>query len=115
MTHPDMFGPYMLLSANIELAVTDRGRAAIYGLGRILQNDGFHLLFVGRADDDLAGQLRRHIGEYGAFVYGYRNSPRDAFQSECELYHSLTPDDNTTHPAPPPESGWRCPSCRALG
>src|ERR1700756_173103 len=101
MAHPDMFGPYMLLSANIELAVTDRGRAAVYGLGRILQNDGFHMLFVGRADNDLAGQLRRQIGEYGAFVYGYRNSPRDAFQSECELYHSLAPDDNTTPPAGP--------------
>jgi len=114
MTAPQLFGPYALVSANIELAVTERQRAAIFGLGRIAANGKFHALFVGRTDEDLAAGLRRFIGEYGAFVYGYRASPHAAFLAECELYHLLDPEDNPTHPARPEGAGWTCPLCRAF-
>ena len=112
MPAPQLFGPYALLSTNVELAVAEKGRAGVYGLGRIGANGKFHALYVGRSEADLAAALKRHIGEYGAFVFGYRSSPREAFHGECELYHLLEPDDNAAHPERPDGSDWRCPLCR---
>jgi hypothetical protein len=112
---PQLYGPYTLISANIDLAVTERRRAAVFGLGRIGADGKFHALFVGRSEQDLAARLRRHIGEYGAFVYGYRASPLAAFHAECELFHLLDPEDNGAHPEPPEAAPWRCPLCRLYG
>jgi hypothetical protein len=115
MSAPQLYGPYALMSANIELAITERARAAVYGLGRIAANGKFNALYVGRSDENLAAELRRFIGQYGAFVYGYRSSPLDAFRAECELYHLLEPEDNTGHPQRPEGTAWACALCRALG
>jgi hypothetical protein len=103
------------MSANIELAVTERTRAAVFGLGRIAPNGKFNALYVGRSDENLAGELRRFIGQYGAFVYGYHSSPLDAFRAECELYHLLEPEDNPDHPQRPEGTAWACPLCRGTG
>jgi hypothetical protein len=32
-----------------------------------------------------------------------------AYQLECEWYHKYNPSDNSTHPAVPPGTNWRCP------
>ena len=88
MPAPQLFGPYALLSTNVGLAVAEKGRAGVYGLGRIGANDKFHAL------------------------YGYRSSPCEAFHGECELYHLLEPEDNAAHPERPDGSDWRCPLCR---
>jgi hypothetical protein len=87
-----------------------------YVLGRVEEN-GFCALFVGRADTDLASELRDWVGEsarYKAFLFSYAPNAKSAFERECEDFHDfggIERLDNPGHPERPDGTDWLCPQC----
>lgn len=72
--------------------------------------------YVGRSDADLRQRLLRHCtdrrGAY--FTYDVHNSPLNAFEMECALFHVLGPSiTNRIHPDHPAYQPARCAYCRA--
>lgn len=103
-------GPYNLTSTGIAANVT-RTSPGAYALGE-LKDGTFHIHYVGRADDDVAGRLGDHVSKwYPHFKFGYFNNSKAAFEAECRLYHDFDPPDNKVHPAKPANSNYSCPHC----
>jgi hypothetical protein len=104
-------GPYNLNTEAIDIVVT-RKSAGAYVLGR-LKNNKFYIDYVGRADDDINSRLKDWVGKYPHFKFGYFNSPKAAFEKECNLYHDFKPNglDNKIHPDRPENADWQCPRC----
>jgi hypothetical protein len=104
-------GSYSLTEAAIDKYVT-KISAGTYALGRTKEKT-FYISHVGRADDDVNGRLKDHVGAYERFKFGYFPSARAAFEKECTLYHDFGGPqgklDNKIHPATPPNSHWPCP------
>ena len=72
----------------------------------------FKYEYVGRSDSSLNSRLHSWVGTgYRYFKAAYSTSPKDAFESECHLYHDFNPPDNSVHPARPKGSNWVCPRC----
>lgn len=72
--------------------------------------------YIGRSDTDLRRRLLRHCtnrrGVY--FTYDVHNSPLNAYEIECALFHTLTPDiSNRIHPDRPTYQRASCVYCRA--
>ncbi len=68
---------------------------------------------IGRSDDDLRAALEKHIsGPHKKFKFAYALSDRDAFEKECDLYHSLANRTGVAHPVPPLNSELKCAWCR---
>jgi hypothetical protein len=110
MPSSGLSGAYDLTEESIDERVA-RTSAGAYALGYTKDNT-FRTWYVGRADDDVNGQLKDHIGEqaeYQQFKYGYCRSTKAAYQKECALYHDFKPPYNRIHPAAPPTSYWACP------
>jgi len=102
-----MIGPYQLNTNNIPAVVT-RTSAGVY----ILSRDGISANYVGRSDTNLAERLATWINQgYSHFWFEYVTSQIQAFNGECNWYHSYQNLDNTIHPARPTNSGWQCPRC----
>lgn len=102
-----------LTDDEIDAGVT-RTAPGAYALGH--RKDGsFIVEYVGRADSDVGGRLKDHIGDYKRFKFGYCGSPKAAFEKECSLWHDFGgPDgrlDNEVHPARPRGTTWTCPRC----
>lgn len=112
-------GSYLLTTAGIDAAILSKSAGA-YALGRN-SDDGktFYINYVGRSDSDVAARLKNHAatGTYPRFMYQYASSPKDAFETECHLFHDYgeTGLDNKVHPARPENSGWKCPRCKVFG
>lgn len=71
--------------------------------------------YVGRSDTDLRQRLLRHCtdrrGVY--FTFDVHNSPLNAFEMECALFHLLGPSvTNRIHPDHPAYQPARCSYCR---
>ena len=111
----DIAGPYRLTPQKIAEVVTETSPGN-YLLGSVQEN-GFCVQFVGRADRDVAKQLRAWVSEYPhyrAFVFSYASSPRAAFDKECEDFHDYGGTDrldNAEHPTRPVKTDWLCPRC----
>ncbi len=71
--------------------------------------------YVGRSDTDLNKRLHDWVGKYKYCKTQYCDSPKAAFEAECELYHAFSPKDNVNHPARPNGSSWVCPRCYLFG
>ena len=100
-----MRGPYSIDDISI---IVDAGYTGVY----ILSTDDEHVDYVGRSDTDLAKRISNSVREgsgYRFFWFEYSSSPKNAYLSECKLYHKYMPTDNTNHPAVPPGNYWRCP------
>ena len=98
-------GPFSINS--VDLYVT-RASPGVY----ILSKDGRTASYVGRSDTDVSFRIRQSISEgygYTHFWFEYTASSRDAYLEECKYYHRYNPPDNTTHPAVPFGTNWRCP------
>jgi|SRR5208282_192051 len=107
-------GPFKLTHAGIDKEVT-KISPGVYALGEV-KNDTFTILYVGRADDDVAKRLGDHVPKwYPDFKYEYYPTAKAAFQKECNLYHDFNPKDNDIHPARPSGTTYPCPRCNALG
>ena len=109
MAKSGLRGPYPLTEKGINENVTRQSPGA-YALGRST-NGIFHINYVGRSDSDLKKRLRDHIGENSEFKYEYYASSEEAFEKECDLYHSFNPPRNKIHPAQPADSDWQCMIC----
>lgn len=109
-----MNGPYLLTRSNIDDEVT-RISACNYALGYLNEGNTFIVQYVGRADSDVNGRLKRHVGEgYEQFKYSYATSPKAAFKKECQNYHDFGGSEklnNRIHPDRPDGSNWKCPCC----
>lgn len=109
---PRLYGPLPLTPDRIQKNVQS-GSAGIFALG--LTVDGTFLTKqIGRSDEDLRLALLPHVGgPYPHFKFAYAISARDAFEKECELFHSLVTLDVPIHPAPPEGTDLSCRGCRA--
>lgn len=111
----DIAGPYRLTLQKIAEVVTEISPGN-YALGRV-RDDRFQVLYVGRADDDVAKRLRSCAKQdlrYTAFVFTYAPSARAAFDKECEDFHDFGGTgglSNTGHPERPAKTDWLCPRC----
>ena len=82
--------------------------AGNYRLYRIDKNGRRHI-YVGRSDTDLQGRLLEHLycdnPAYDEFEFECSNSVKDAYNHECEDYHSFKNLqlilDNKIHPDKP--------------
>jgi len=114
MAIPRLKGPHRLASSEIETLIA-YWRLGVYALGSIGPDGSIKVAYVGRAEEGLSEQLKRHIGRYEAFAYAFATSIVDAYDMECRLYHHFKPPDNHAHPARPSSSDWPCPVCREFG
>ncbi|MDW4909425.1 hypothetical protein RB628_29810 [Streptomyces sp. ADMS] len=73
-----------------------------------------HPQYVGRSDTDVRRRLLRHCsdrrGDY--FTYDVHNTPANAFDMECALFHLLSPNlSNRIHPDRPDLLEASCVFC----
>lgn len=114
MAAQSLFGPYPLDDAGIDHAIRKLSAGA-YALGTDTEDGkAFLVRFVGRSGYDLRKPLKEHIGAYPRFMYKLCSAPKEAFETECQLYHDFGEMklDNTAHPARPDGSIWKCPRCK---
>jgi len=75
--------------------------------------------YVGRSDNDVKGELKDHVGKYPRFKFDYFDSPKVAFEKECNIWHDFGGSegkmDNKAHPARPEGTDWKCPKCDIFG
>lgn len=108
-------GPYDLTTQSIDRVIT-RTSPGVYVLERSTSVDSFVVDYVGRSDDDVSGRLKKWIGKrgYKRFKFGYHESPKAAFEKECNIYHDFGGLDNEIHPQRPENANWQCPRCRVF-
>lgn len=110
-----MKGSYPLTTEKIDELVT-RTSAGNYALGDV-SNRKFIVRYVGRSDDDINHRLKRWVGKskrYKRFRFSYADSPKAAFEKECNNYHDFGESqklDNKQHPERPDGTNWKCPIC----
>lgn len=112
MPQTGLRGSYPLDNETIDREV-DRTSAGAYALGRV-GNNTFYVGYVGRSDDDINRRLKDWVGKYSRFKFEYYDSPKAAFEKECNLYHDFGEKerlDNDIHPQRPEGSNWKCPRC----
>lgn len=114
----NMYGPYELNNDEISRIIT-RTSPGNYALGFIDKEGKFRFKYIGRADSDIAGRLKRHLNEgYTFFKYSYASSPKAAFEKECQNYHDFDENKklaNKIHPDRPNNTNWKCPVCNIFG
>jgi len=93
--------------------VVTRTSPGNYALGYKNEQGKFIVNYVGRSDNDLNQELKNYLPGtgYRRFKFGYAQSPKAAFEKECENYHDFDGLDNEIHPRRPDESDWICPRC----
>jgi hypothetical protein len=109
MASPTLSDPITLNDVRINQTIT-KTSAGVYVLDKT-STGPFVASYVGRSDGDLNKRLQNWVGKYNYFKAAYCSSPKVAFEAECNLYHDLTPPDNSVHPARPSGSNWECPRC----
>lgn len=116
MPETGLNGPYTLDNETIDRVVT-RTSPGAYALGYIGDQGGFVPKYVGRSDYDINKRLKDWVGsKYSKFKFGYYDSPKAAFEKECNLYHDWKEQlDNEHHPDRPENTNWKCPRCNIFG
>jgi hypothetical protein len=118
MPSTGLHGPHSLTTHNVDAVVRGKGPGA-YALGRTDANGAFIVSYVGRSDEDLNGRLKDWVNtKYAQFKYGFFDSPKAAFEKECQIFHDFGGTkllDNDIHPARPKGTGWRCLGCNVFG
>lgn len=108
----NMKGSYELTNEKIDEVIT-KTSAGNYALG--YEKEGtFYVNYVGRADSDVNGRLKKWVDSYKKFKFSYATSPKAAFEKECENYHDFGESkslDNKIHPDRPNGASWKCPKC----
>lgn len=113
MLETRMEGPFRLTVDEID-AVIEAGTAGAFAIGHVDYRGRFVVQYVGRSDSDLRSQLRSKIGSEPYFKHQCFATPQQAFEKECELFHSFQPPGNFLHPERPSGTDWKCPSCTAM-
>jgi hypothetical protein len=114
----EMSGTYLFTFETIDKIVV-RKSPGNYALGFTNDNGTFIVQYVGRSDTDLNQELKKKYCEsYKKFKFSYAESPKDAYEKECQNYHDFGQSvglHNTHHPAPQDGAGWKCPVCSFSG
>ena len=113
MVRLDMQGPYPYNAESVDEHV-DPDRIGNFALGSADEKGNLTVGYLGRSDDDLRSEIKRHIGEkqYPHFKFSYASSARDAYLKECRNYHGLfLGRPNQMHPAKPSDGTLACPVC----
>jgi hypothetical protein len=83
----------------------------------MLGSDGgpsFYVKYVGRSDGDLNARLKQWVAsKYTHFMYAFYPTSKDAFEKECNLFHTFGGTaklDNSIHPARPQGTSLKCPA-----
>lgn len=105
-----LLGPFELSYETLG-TVLPKAQGGVYTLGHVDATGTFRVRSVGRDDRDLRSRLQSLIGGGSKFKFAPVESDREAFELECELFHSLRPPANIIHPDRPKESDWQCPVC----
>jgi len=115
----DYDGPYELTSETVDAEVPVEIKYGTYLLGKSAGKWVFLIYYVGRSDDNddgLAGRIKSHVGEsgdYEKFMWRRDDSVREAFDTECNVYHlcrrNEEPITNDRHPKVPGGETWECP------
>ncbi|MFQ6674274.1 MAG: hypothetical protein ACE5GH_05770 [Fidelibacterota bacterium] len=112
-----MTGPLSMDHYTINKEITKVSPGS-YLLGRVSQmgqTTVFIPKYVGRSDQDVNERLKDHAN-FTHFKYRYASSPKEAFLSECELYHEHKSFIiNRIHPNRPKVTNWKCPRCKEFG
>jgi hypothetical protein len=121
----NMNGPYDFNINSIDINVT-KVCGGNYALGIADELTGnFHVTYVGRSDSDLKDRLKKQLSEKKnvisryetkniSFKYSYASSPKEAYEKECNNYHSFVRSKkliNNVHPEKPKDINLRCPVC----
>ena len=109
-------GAYALDAATVDRVVTQRSPGA-FALGHKDTGRPFSIGLVGRADGSLNVRLKQQAGVtgYTAFMFQYCDTARQAFETECTVFHTFAPPDNKAHPLRPLSADWKCPGCNIFG
>jgi hypothetical protein len=110
MALPTLIGPKELTRAAIDEELPRKVGGA-YVIGTRTPEHVMLVPYAGRSDDDIAGRLKTHIGNYDAFSYILADSPKQAYELHCEIYHELKPSKNPQHPHKPSGVECVCPVC----
>ena len=90
----------------------DWSSASVFVLGGVRKGaDGklrFQIRKVSHVDGDLGRELRKYIGEYSGFRFKFFRSTRNAYDKECQIYHTFKPIENVTHPTRPRHTKFVC-------
>jgi hypothetical protein len=72
---------------------------------------------VGRAESNLNVRLKQQAdaNSYTAFMFQYCPTAKEAFEAECNVFHTFAPPDNKSHPSRPASADWKCPNCKLFG
>jgi hypothetical protein len=116
MPYLEMDGPFKLDTGTINTKVT-RKSPGNYALGEKNGNGTFTVGYVGRSDSDVRERLISWVDKTRRplFKFSYATSAKAAFEKECNNYHDFNPSGNSSHPARPEGSNWRCPRCSIFG
>lgn len=110
MNLPQHYGPYELTLSEIDRNVK-KGSIGAYSLGPPHKEGGISPKRIGRSDDDLNKRLKDYVGQYPQFVVRFCSSIRQAYETECYLWHKHHPVDNKLHPDKPAGTNYPCPEC----
>lgn len=110
MAMPELIGPKELTRAVIDEEFPQK-TAGAYVIGTRTPEQVMRVPYAGRSDDDIASRLRTHVGNYDAFSYVRADSPKQAYELQCEIYHELKPSKNTQHPYKPTGVECACSVC----
>jgi hypothetical protein len=109
MTAPALKEWHALSAKTIERTITHKS-ASVYLLSSV--EDGVAgVRLHGRSDGDVGARLKRYVGLYSQFAFAYASSPKNAYEMECKIYHSITPPGNGKHPKRTADAEWICPVC----
>lgn len=98
-----MSGPFRI--RYLHLFVKERSAGAF-----ILSRNGRSADLVGGSAEDVADAIQQFAGrsDYRYFWFAYASSVEEAAQIEHAWFHRYHPTDNSSPPAGPDGSDWRC-------
>ena len=108
----DMPGSSNNFDAQTIEAVVDEDEIGNYALG-YREDNTFYPKYVGRSDSDLRAELKAKLQTKSRtrqrFKFSYANTPREAFEKECQNYHDFGGLENENHPDRPEGTNYPCP------
>ena len=121
MASTGLNGSYSLDNDTIDSNVNKKS-AGVYVLGYTKtekknekEKKWFIVNYVGRADKDINDRLKKWVDKkYKRFKFGYFDTPKTAFEKECNIYHDFGEKeslDNDIHPDRSENKNWQCPQC----
>ncbi len=100
----DLDGPYNYDKAVISEVIPDNA-IGNYILGDSNEDGDLLVKYIGRSDSNLKARIGHDIGKYKQFYYSVAETPREAYDQECLMWHLYGGEegylDNDIHPDKP--------------